>query len=207
MQKKLASKVIADGGPKNVRLVAGADVHPEKETGLMKAVVCVLSFPGMELIEWKSARVKPSFPYVPGLLSFREGPAIIDCFEKLRSAPDVAMFDGHGLSHPRRFGLACHMGLLLGIPSIGCAKSPLFGSCGEPGPHKGDRSPILDDQRNLIGTCLRTRDGVAPLYVSAGHLISPERAVELALDCTGKYRIPEPLRMAHRLAKHGPLVR
>jgi deoxyribonuclease V len=201
LQSKLAANVIAEGAP-DVSFVAGVDVHPVSATGMMLAAVCVLSFPSLELVEQKTARVKTDFPYVPGLLSFREGPAVLAVFQKLKTHPDLVLFDGQGLAHPRRFGLASHMGLLLDLPSIGCAKSRLYGDCGEPGPHKGDLSYLLDKNREIIGACLRTRDNVKPLYVSVGHKINLDSAIWLTLAYITKYRQPEPLRLAHRMAKN-----
>lgn len=200
LQSSLAKKVITEGEPA-VNFVAGVDVHPAEKAGMMRAAICVLSFPALDLIEQKTVLVKTSFPYVPGLLSFREGPAVLAVFQKLKQQPDLILFDGQGIAHPRRFGLASHMGLLLDIPAIGCAKSRLYGSCGEPGPHKGDLSYLLNENSEMIGACLRTRDSVKPLYVSVGHNISLDFALNIVLACCVKHRQPEPLRLAHRAAK------
>lgn len=200
LQSSLAKKVIIEGEPA-INFIAGVDVHPAEKVGMMRATICVLSYPALELVEQKTATVKASFPYVPGLLSFREGPSALAAFQKLKQQPDLILFDGHGIAHPRRFGLASHMGLLLDIPAIGCAKSRLYGSCGEPGPHKGDLSYLLNEKREIIGACLRTRDSVKPLYVSAGHQVSLGFALNIVLACCVKHRQPEPLRLAHRAAK------
>ena len=196
----MAQKVISEGEP-NVNFIAGVDVHPAEKTGLMRAAICVVSYPALEPVEIKTALVTASFPYVPGLLSFREGPAVLAAFQKLKRQPDIILFDGQGIAHPRRFGLASHMGLLLNIPAIGCAKSRLYGDCGEPGPKKGDLSYLLSKDGEIIGACLRTRANVKPLYVSAGHNISLDFAVKTVLACCVKHRQPEPLRLAHRAAK------
>lgn len=200
LQSDLAKMVVTEGEPA-INFIAGVDVHPVKKTGLMQAAICVLSYPALELAEQKTALVKTAFPYVPGLLSFREGPAVLAAFQKLKQQPDIILFDGQGIAHPRGFGLASHMGVLLGIPAIGCAKSRLYGSCGEPGLHKGNLSYLLNERREIIGGCLRTRDNVKPLYVSAGHNISLDFALNIVIACCVKHRQPEPLRLAHRAAK------
>ncbi len=200
LQSALAKKIISHGTP-NIRLIAGVDVHPASQKDMMQAGICLLSYPAMQLIEQKTALVKVSFPYVPGLLSFREGPAVIAAFNKLKQKPDIILFDGHGIAHPRGFGLASHLGLLLNIPSIGCAKSRLFGDCGVPGPKKGNLSYLFNKQREIIGCSLRTRDQIKPLYVSVGHSISLDFALCVVLTCCVKHRQPEPLRFAHLLAK------
>lgn len=196
----MAQKVIAEGEP-NVNFIAGVDVHPAEKTGLMRAAICVVSYPALEPVEIKTALVTTSFPYVPGLLSFREGQAAMAAFKKLRQQPDLILFDGQGIAHPRRFGLASHMGLLLDMPAIGCAKSRLYGSCGEPGPHKGNLTYLLDEREEIIGACLRTRDNIKPLYVSTGHKTCLAFAVKTVLACCVKHRQPEPLRLAHHAAK------
>lgn len=200
LQSDLAGKIIPEGEPA-VNFIAGVDVHPAEKAGMMRAAICVLSYPALELVEQKTAVVKTSFPYVPGLLSFREGPAVLAAFQKLKQQPDIILFDGQGIAHPRRFGLASHIGLLLDIPAIGCAKSRLYGSCGEPGPHKGDFSYLINEKREIIGACVRTRGNVKPLYVSTGHNVSLDFALNTVLACCVKHRQPEPLRLAHRAAK------
>lgn len=199
MQSDLASRIVAAGKPA-AGFIAGVDVHPAGNSGMMRAAICVLSYPSLKPAEQKTATINVSFPYVPGLLSFREGPAVLAAFHKLRQQPDIILFDGHGTAHPRRFGLASHMGLLLDIPAIGCAKSRLYGSCGEPGPHKGDLSYLFNQQKEIIGGCLRTRDNVKPLYVSVGHKINLDFALKIVLACCVKHRQPEPLRLAHLAA-------
>ena len=182
--------------------VAGADVHfPSK--GSVRAALAILSYPGLEIVDSSIYEGPCTFPYVPGLLSFREIPPLLEAWRELRLAPDVILCDGQGIAHPRGLGLASHLGLVLGIPSIGCAKSPLFGEYGEPGPKRGDRAPIVDPKGKTIGAVVRTRDLTKPLFVSVGHLVSLRKAVSIVLSCTGRFRIPEPLRAAHHLAGTG----
>jgi deoxyribonuclease V len=158
--------------------------------------VVVLRLPGLELVEEQTARAPAQFPYVPGLLSFREGPAVLAAMEKLRTWPDAVILDGQGIAHPRRLGLAAHLGLWLGIPTVGCAKSRLVGKHGEPGAEGGDWTPLMDGP-DLIGSVVRTKSHVRPLYVSPGHLCDHEGARRLVLDCCTGYRVPEPTRRAH----------
>lgn len=199
IQKRLRRSVRRrfDGRP--VRLVAGADVHfPAK--GAVRAAVVVLAFPGLETVARAVYEGPCCFPYVPGLLSFREIPPLLEAWRSLDVEPDIILCDGQGIAHPRGMGLASHFGLVLGIPSIGCAKSPLYGSFDEPGRRRGAVSPIESPDGKRIGAVLRTRDGVKPLFVSIGHLISLEKAIDLVLACAPRFRVPEPLRAAHRLA-------
>lgn len=178
-----------------VRLIAGADVALDLEHHRAIAGVIVFRFPAMEEVE-RSSAVRPlAFPYVPGLLSFREAPALLAAFARLRSQPDLLFFDGHGYAHPRRFGIACHLGLLLDCPSIGCAKSLLVGEHRPPALAAGSRA-ALRDAGETIGVALRTRTGVKPVYISAGHRISLDRAVEFALAACDGFRIPRPTRLA-----------
>jgi len=196
LQRQLAGRVRLRAVPRRLGLVAGADIAFDRAAGRAYACVVVLSFPGMEEVEVARAWAPLTFPYVPGLLTFREGPALAEAFRKLRSRPDAVIFDGQGIAHPRRFGLAAHMGLWLGLPSVGCAKSRLVGSHDEPGHRKGDRAPLLDGGEH-IGTVLRTRESVKPVYVSPGHLADVETSAELVLACCTRYRLPEPTRRAH----------
>ncbi len=210
IQARLAPQVIAEGDPKDspegVRLVAGADIALGKpalsgvETSNGRGAVVLLSYPDLRLVEHHLVDEPVPFPYVPGLLAFRELPVLARAFEKLERTPDLLLVDGHGLSHPRRFGLACHLGLLLDIPTIGVAKSRLVGQLGEPGPEAGDRTELRDGP-DLIGTVLRTRDGVSPVYVSVGHRIGLQEAAEWVLRVCRGYRLPEPTRLADQLSK------
>ena len=180
-------------GPLNY--VAGADVAFDPATNLAFAGVIVYRLPELEEVERRMARRQLSFPYVPGLLSFREGPVLLEAFEQLRLEPDVILVDGHGLAHPRRFGIACHLGVLLDTPTIGCAKSILIGEAGEPGWRAGSTAPLID-KGEQVGIALRTRDGVRPIYVTVGHRVSLESAVRIVTQCVDRFRIPKPTREA-----------
>ena len=179
-----------------LQTVAGVDAS-YREIG--QAAIVVFSFPDLEIVDQATARRESFFPYVPGLLSFREGPVVLDALEKLRVQPDLLIFDGQGYAHPRRFGLACHLGLYLDRPSIGCAKTRLIGTYQEPGSHKGDCAPLLDEGET-IGMVVRTRPGTKPLFVSIGHKIDLPTAVEVVLRCVRGYRLPETTRAADHLA-------
>jgi deoxyribonuclease V len=171
--------------------------------GAVRAAIVVLSHPALEIVDRGVFEGPCAFPYVPGLLSFREIPPLLEALRALRAAPDCILCDGQGIAHPRGMGLASHFGLVTGIPSIGCAKSPLYGRFEEPGPRRGDESAIFDPAGGRIGSVLRSRDRTRPLYVSIGHLVSLKKAVSIVLSCTGRFRIPEPLRAAHHLADTG----
>jgi deoxyribonuclease V len=179
-----------------VRIVAGVDASYKD---VARAAVVALSFPALEVLETAVAVRAIPFPYVPGLLSFREAPAVLDALAKLRARPDVLIFDGQGLAHPRRLGLASHLGVYLDLPSVGCAKSRLVGRYEEPGPATGDRAPLVD-RGEVVGVALRTKPRTKPLFVSVGHKIDLETAVALVLACLRGYRLPEPTRLADRLA-------
>lgn len=181
-----------------MRLVAGCDAA--YAGGDVAAAVVVLRFPELDLVEEAVARAPVRFPYVPGLLSFREAPALLRAFARLRSRPDAILCDAHGRAHPRRFGLASHLGALLGVPSVGCAKSRLVGRHAAPGPVRGSRSPLRDGGE-ILGAVLRTRDHVRPVFVSVGHRVTLRDAVWLVLSCCRGFRIPEPLRLADQLAR------
>ena len=200
MQLKLRDMVIERGVLKKIRLVAGADVSVSPDRKMMNAAVTLLSYPELKPVEQVTQKGKPEFPYVPGLLSFREGPLLLDCFKKLKRSPDVIIFDGQGIAHPRRFGIAAHIGVWLNIPSIGCAKSPLYGEYETVGDEKGSFSQIKEKDGRVIGVCLRSRIGVKPIFVSVGHKLSLECAIDVILKCTPRYRLPEPIRAAHNLA-------
>jgi deoxyribonuclease V len=181
-----------------VRHVCGIDVHYLDE-GIAHAAAAVLSFPGLEPRGHAFARRRVAFPYIPGLLSFREVPAALAALARLSIAPDLILCDGQGIAHPRRCGLASHLGLLAGLPSIGVAKTRLIGEHRGPPARRGAWVPLVD-RGERIGAVLRTRAGVKPVYVSIGHRVSLETAVRYAMACTTRYRIPEPLRSAHRFA-------
>jgi deoxyribonuclease V len=200
IQKRLSGLVKRAWDGRRVRLIAGADVHfPTKQTA--RAAVVVMTYPALELVETASFEGACTFPYVPGLLSFREIPPILEAWKELERTPDLVLCDGQGIAHPRGIGFASHLGLELGIPTIGCAKSPLYGEFEMPGPRRGDRAPIKDPATGrTIGAVLRTRDRTRPLYVSIGHNISLRKAIPFVLAATPRFRNPEPLRIAHQLA-------
>jgi deoxyribonuclease V len=179
----------------DIRSVAGADMAFDPETGVAFGGVIVYRFPGLEEVERRRARRKLRFPYVPGLLSFRESPVLLAAFARLRTEPDLILIDGHGLAHPRRFGIACHIGILFDKPTIGCAKSRLVGEHQEPGEIAGSTTPLMLDGERL-GVVLRTRDGVRPIYVTTGHRVSLDSAVGLVKQCVDGFRIPKPTREA-----------
>ncbi|HZC76226.1 MAG TPA: deoxyribonuclease V, partial [Ktedonobacterales bacterium] len=183
----------------DIRTVAGVDVS-YGEVG--RAAVVVLSFPALEVLEEVAFEGAARFPYVPGLLSFREGPLALAALERVQTRPDVLMFDGQGYAHPRRLGLASHLGVYLDMPSIGAAKSRLVGTYVEPGPNIGDRSPLVH-RGEVVGVALRTKPRTNPLFVSAGHKLDLETAVAVVLRCLRGYRLPEPTRLADKLTKSG----
>jgi len=179
--------------------VAGIDVGFEDSGRVTRSAAVVLRYPGLEELEHAIARRETSFPYVPGLLSFRECPAALAALEALTLEPDVLVCDGQGYAHPRRFGIACHLGLLTGIASVGVAKTRLTGTHGVVPQRKGAWVPLRDADE-VIGAVLRTRTGVQPVYVSVGHRVTLGTAIELVLGLTPRYRLPETTRLAHRLA-------
>jgi deoxyribonuclease V len=183
-------------------LVAGIDVGFEDHGRITRAAVAVLRWDDLQLVESALARRPTRFPYVPGLLSFREIPAALDALAALACTPDLLLCDGQGLAHPRRFGLACHLGWLVDVPTIGVAKSRLVGEYTPPPPEGGAWSPLCD-RGEVVGAAVRTRRGVKPLFVSPGHRVDVGSAVRLTLACTDRYRLPEPSRAAHRLASNG----
>jgi len=197
LQERLAARVRLGGGPRRVRLIAGADLAYRADGRWAWAAVVLLAWPELVVVESATAAGAPRFPYVPGYLTFREGPLLLAAFRRLRRRPDLCLFDGAGLAHPRRFGLACHMGVLLDLPSIGCAKSLLVGACRAPGPGRGAWSPIRLDGAT-VGAAVRTRAGVAPVFVSPGHRIGLAAAVRWVVACA-RYRVPEPIRAAEQL--------
>ena len=199
LQHRLRARVIRTGRPRDVRHVAGTDVGFERGGGIARAAIAVLAFPGLQLVDYSVARMPVRFPYVPGLLSFREIPVLLAALDRLRIRPDLLLCDGQGLAHPRRIGLASHLGLACGIPSIGVAKSRLIGEHGQPMQRRGAWVP-LRDTGETIGAVLRTRAHTQPVYVSIGHGLSLPVAVRFVLACTTRYRLPETTRWAHRLA-------
>ena len=198
LQKSLADQVITNGRLRKVNLVAGADLAFSPDKSQCIAGIVVWDIRADEVVEQHAVRRKTRFPYVPGLLSFREAPAILSALRKLKHEPDVFMFDGHGYAHPRRFGLACHVGIWIDKPSIGCAKSVLIGDGLQPDRAKGSMSH-LTHKGERVGMMLRTRDSIKPVYVSVGHRMSLEDAASITLRCCMKYRLPQPIRLADKL--------
>lgn len=193
-QSRLRSLVRRERLPlRDLRFVAGCDCAIAGDQ--ICAVVLVLSFPGLERVDAAEAAMPACFPYVPGLLSFRELPALLAAFAQLRVRPDAVLCDGQGVAHPRRIGLASHLGVLLDLPTVGCAKSRLVGTHDDPGPARGDRTALRDGAER-IGTVLRTRDRVKPIFVSVGHRVQLGDAERLVLRCGAGYRLPEPTRLA-----------
>jgi deoxyribonuclease V len=198
LQKKLAGRVRFIPLRKPPQLVAGLDCAFSKDGKRIIAAVVVLKLSDFEIIETQSAIRKVLFPYIPGLLSFREAPACLKAVEKLKTTPDLFIVDGQGVAHPRRLGIASHLGLFFDKPTIGCAKSRLLGSYEEPVLAKGSFSPMRDKQET-IGAVVRTRTNVKPVFVSVGHECTLDDAVDAVLACADKYRLPEPTRLAHQL--------
>ena len=197
LQKKLAEKVKQIKIKNQPKIIAGLDCAFSKDGQRIIAAVVVLKIPEFGLIETVHAVRKVTFPYIPGLLSFREAPVCIAAVEKLLNQPDVFIIDGQGIAHPRRLGLAAHLGLFFDKPTIGCAKSRLTGKFKEPQPEKGAFSSLKDGEE-VIGSVVRTRTNVKPVFISVGNKCLLEDAIEITLACTTKYRLPEPTRLAHQ---------
>jgi deoxyribonuclease V len=183
-----------------VATLGGIDVDLEEDAA--RAAIVVLRYPDLSPVEGVTADAPLVFPYVPGLLAFREGPAVLAAWDKLQTKPDLLMFDGQGIAHPRGIGIASQLGLWLERPSIGVAKSRLYGFHADPGPRRGDRVELRDERSRsrVIGAVLRTRDKANPLYISPGHLIDLQTSLEFVLKCCTGYRLPEPTRWAHKVA-------
>jgi deoxyribonuclease V len=202
IQRELRQKVSFQADFDGVSTVAGVDVGLEGDAA--RAAVVVLSYPGLEPVEQTVAERPISMPYIPGFLAFREAPAILAACAELSSEPDLFIFDGQGLAHPRRMGIATHVGVILDKPSIGCAKSRLCGTHHEPGAEAGSYVHLYDGEE-VIGAVVRTRSNVSAVYISVGHRIELETAIEYVLACCKGYRLPEPIRWAHRAASGGQL--
>jgi deoxyribonuclease V len=197
LQLRLAARVDSTRALPRYMTVGGADVSYDRRGKWLYAAVVVVRAETFELIERSGVVAEARFPYVPGLLSFREAPAVIEAFDRLKHQPDVLLCDGQGIAHPRRMGLAAHLGLYLGIPTIGCAKTWLCGDFQEPGRHRGQWSPLTDGG-DTIGAVLRTRTGVKPLFVSCGHLCDLASAIAVVLATAPQYRLPITSRLAHQ---------
>ncbi len=204
LQKQLATQVVHSPGNREIRLVAGLDAAFSLDGRYCLAGVVLWDVINKRVREIHTASRLVLFPYIPGLLSFRETPALLAALRKLKARPDVLMCDGQGLAHPRRFGLACHVGVLCDLPSLGCAKSRLIGVHQEPDSPRGSREP-LTEKGEIIGTVLRTQHGLKPVFVSIGHRMNLDLAERIVLDCATRYRLPEPTRLADQWvarAKH-----
>lgn len=201
IQQELASEVITSDQLTTVQYVAGVDVGFTESGTITRAAVAVLSFPNLQLQEYALAYRPTTFPYVPGFLSFREVPAVLEALEKLSITPDLILCDGQGIAHPRKFGIACHLGVLTNIPAIGVAKSLLVGKHSELSEQRLAWQPLIY-RGETIGAVLRTRTGVKPVYVSSGHRVSLTTAIDYVLRCTTKYRLPETTRWADKLASN-----
>jgi len=199
LQRQLAPCVNLQDEIDPVNTVAGVDVGFENNGNITRAAIAVMSYPGLELHESAIARCKTVFPYIPGLLSFRELPAVLKALKNLETLPDIFLCDGQGYAHPRRFGIACHLGVLTGIAAIGVGKTRLLGKYEEPANERGAWSP-LTDREETIGAVLRTRTGVKPVFISQGHRVSLLTAIYYVMQCTTRFKLPETTRQAHRLA-------
>ena len=201
IQQELRDEIVRVDQFPTLHRIAGIDVGFEQDKKISRAGVVVLDFPSLDVRERVIDRLPTSFPYVPGLLSFREVPVILKALGKLDPLPDLLFCDGQGLAHPRRMGLACHLGLATGLPSIGVAKSRLIGEYKMPGDKRGDWEPLIEGEE-VIGAVVRTRTNVKPVFVSIGHRVSLETAIELTMRCTTRFRIPQPTRLAHQIASN-----
>ncbi len=199
LQQELRGYVRIEDDFAAIDCVAGVDVGFEQNNTITRAAVAVLNYPSLTLREYAIARQPTRFPYIPGLLSFREIPAVLEAMEKLSALPDMLLCDGQGIAHPRRLGIASHLGLLLDLPAIGVGKSRLLGRYTEPGIEKGAWSPLYDKDEE-IGCVLRSRTGIKPLFISPGHRVSLASALQWVMQCLTRYRLPETTRWAHRLA-------
>ncbi|MEJ2707291.1 MAG: deoxyribonuclease V [Anaerolineales bacterium] len=200
LQRRLRGQVVFQPlDTRRLQTVGGVDAS--YHAGKARAGIAVLAFPSLEMVDQATAEMPTPFPYIPGLLSFREAPVILQALQQLNSMPDVLLFDGHGYAHPRRFGIACHVGVLVDIPTIGCAKSILIGEHDPLGETAGGTAQLFDGNE-VIGALVRTRTRVRPVIVSVGHRVDLTSAIETVLACRSGYRLPEPIRMADRLASH-----
>jgi deoxyribonuclease V len=198
LQRQLRDRVKIVPLERRVETIAGADISFNKDSPIVYAGIVVLRIETMEVIEESGVISETNFPYVPGLLTFREAPAMLEAWAKLKIEPDALMIDGHGIAHPRRFGIASHIGLLVNRPTFGCGKSVLAGKYTEPPSERGNWTPLMHDGE-MVGAALRTKKRVQPIFVSPGHLIDLDDAIALTLATDGGYRQPEPTRLAHNL--------
>jgi deoxyribonuclease V len=198
VQAEMRQRLVLSWDGRPVHTIGGVDVSIQEE--FTRAAIVVLRYPELTPFESAVEDTPLVFPYIPGLLAFREGPAVLAAWSKLQNKPDLLMFDGQGIAHPRGIGIASHMGLWLERPTIGVAKSRLYGLHTEVGSKRGDRADLLDKNTNVIGTVLRTREKTNVLYISPGHLIDVEHATQFVMNCVTSYRLPEPTRWAHKVA-------
>lgn len=201
LQKQLAKKVCLEDSNSNIKTVAGVDVAYDKNSDLIVASIAVLDTCTLNVLDTSIIKDQVTFPYIPGLFSFREMPPLIKAFEKLNIEPDLVVCDGHGYAHPRRFGLACHLGVLFDIPTIGCGKTRLIGEYDEPGIKRGDQTELIDTNGEVIGAVLRTQNNVKPVFVSSGHKISIETSCKWILKLSPQYRLPETTRIADHIGR------
>lgn len=199
IQHQFKNDVVVDGSLGHVKLIAGVDTAFDHIDNVLYAAISVYSFPELELQERTSASAPADFPYIPGLHAFREGPVILKAFAHVNDTPDLVLFAAHGIAHPRRFGMASHLGLILDIPSVGCARKKLIGDHDELDERKGASAPLLVFGDHA-GTVYRSRDGVKPIFISPGHRCRGDEAAMIVIACLREYRMPEPLRDAHILA-------
>jgi len=200
LQADLAARVVVEDRFGRIDTVAGLDVAYDRQDNRATAAIVVVRADDLSVVETRTLDTAVRFPYIPGLLSFRELPAICALLQHVTVTPDLLICDGQGIAHPRRFGLACHLGVMFDVPAIGCAKTPLLGAVGEPGLARGDSAALLD-RGDTVGCALRTRSGVKPVYVSPGHRISVASACEWVLKLAPRFRLPEPLRLADQAAR------
>jgi deoxyribonuclease V len=200
LQRNLSGRVIKEDHHKKIRWLAGVDAAYDEQRNKQFAAAVVFDANSLDFVEFSVAQEDVKFPYIPGLFSFRETPAVTKALMKLRTVPDLIVCDGQGIAHPRRFGLACHLGVMFNIPSIGCGKTRLFGDADEPGPNRGDSSPLIDGSE-IIGCVLRTQNKIKPIFVSVGHLISLKTACDWIIKLTANFRLPETTRQADQLVK------
>ncbi len=200
IQNRLRSKLLLKNSFSKLETIGGGDVSYSKEKDILSGAIAVFSYPGLTLIDAAKAWGKISFPYIPGLFAFREGPVLLKAFKKLRTKPDLMIFEGHGIAHPRGLGLASHLGLWLDLPTIGCAKSPLVRQFQSPALLRGSIQWVWIGDRK-VGAILRTKDRVKPVFISPGHRIDLETSIQVILNACRGYRMPEPLRKAHQLSR------
>ena len=207
IQKKLCQQVVlSDDFPADINIIAGVDVEYDKESDIIAGAIVLMDYNTLDTIEVATHCMQVPFPYIPGLFSFREMPVLLEAYKKLITFPDLIICDGHGWAHPRRFGLACHLGVTLDRPALGCGKTRLFGHFEAPGQERGEVSPLLaDDNNEHIGNVLRTQTGINPVFVSAGHKIALTTATGIVLKMASEFRLPETTRKADQYAREALL--